>query len=73
MLFLLGMQRGEMVFTMTKFQVRSSSKPRQGAKDMCEDTCGGNALKFYAAVRLKLRKTELLKDEKEVTSLVWDL
>ncbi|GMN55428.1 hypothetical protein TIFTF001_024539 [Ficus carica] len=50
-------------------QVRSSSKSRQGAKDMYEDTCGGNALKFYAAVRLKLRKTELLKDEKEVIGI----
>ncbi|XP_024017293.1 DNA repair protein recA homolog 2, mitochondrial isoform X1 [Morus notabilis] len=50
-------------------QVRSSSKSRQGNKDMGEDTCGGNALKFYSAVRLKLGKRELLKNENEVTGL----
>ncbi|GMN55427.1 hypothetical protein TIFTF001_024538 [Ficus carica] len=49
--------------------VRSSSKFRQGIEDMGEDTCGGNALKFYSAVRLRLGKTELIKNEDEVTGL----
>ena len=63
---LLRKQRGELVFTINKFQVRSSSKFRQGIEDMGEDTCGGNALKFYSAVRLRLGKTELIKNEDEV-------
>lgn len=31
-----------------------------------EVTCGGNALKFYASVRLNIRKTALIKKGEEV-------
>ncbi|XP_059463651.1 DNA repair protein recA homolog 2, mitochondrial isoform X3 [Corylus avellana] len=47
-------------------QVRLS--PRSGRME--EVTCGGNALKFYAAVRLKMIRKELLKTEDKVTGLV---
>ncbi|PON34994.1 DNA recombination and repair protein [Parasponia andersonii] len=50
-------------------QVRFSSKSSKGFECMDEYTCGGNALKFYAAVRLRLKKAGLLKVENEVTGL----
>ncbi|KAF3954726.1 hypothetical protein CMV_019968 [Castanea mollissima] len=42
-------------------QVRSSPKSGQGFGLVDEVTCGGNALKFYAAVRMKMIRTGLLK------------
>ncbi|KAK3217920.1 hypothetical protein Dsin_011890 [Dipteronia sinensis] len=50
-------------------QVRASVKPGQGFGCIDEETCGGNALKFYAAVRLRMMRTRLLKTEDEITGL----
>nr|XP_023928889.1 DNA repair protein recA homolog 2, mitochondrial-like [Quercus suber] len=50
-------------------QVRSSPKSGQGYGLVDEVTCGGNALKFYAAVRMKMIRTGLLKAEEKVTGL----
>ncbi|KAK7837898.1 dna repair protein reca like protein 2 [Quercus suber] len=50
-------------------QVRSSPKSGQGFGLVDEVTCGGNALKFYAAVRMKMIRTGLLKAEEKVTGL----
>ncbi|KAK4580770.1 hypothetical protein RGQ29_024424 [Quercus rubra] len=49
--------------------VRSSPKSGQGFGLVDEVTCGGNALKFYAAVRMKMIRTGLLKAEEKVTGL----
>ncbi|KAG5242606.1 DNA repair protein [Salix suchowensis] len=46
-------------------QVRRSLKPGRAE----EVTCGGNALKFYSAVRLRMIRTGLLKTEDKVTGL----
>jgi recombination protein RecA len=35
---------------------------------MKEVTCGGNALRFYAAVRLRLSRKGLIKTEDKVNS-----
>lgn len=35
-----------------------------------EVTCGGNALKFYASVRLNIRRTGLIKRGEEVSSSI---
>lgn len=45
-------------------QVRRKQKP--GSDRIHEETCGGNALKFYAAVRLQIRKTGVLQIGDEV-------
>ncbi|KAK2651903.1 hypothetical protein Ddye_011759 [Dipteronia dyeriana] len=50
-------------------QVRASVTPGQGFGRIDEETCGGNALKFYAAVRLRMMRTRLLKTEDEITGL----
>ncbi|XP_048321335.2 DNA repair protein recA homolog 2, mitochondrial isoform X1 [Ziziphus jujuba] len=50
-------------------QVRSGSKSGNGFGHMDEVTCGGNALNFYAAVRLRIKRTGLLKIGNEVTGL----
>ncbi|KAL5546415.1 hypothetical protein UlMin_006102 [Ulmus minor] len=54
-------------------QVRSGSKSGQGFEHAEEVTCGGNALKFYAAVRLRIRRTGLLKTGNKVTGLGIDV
>ncbi|KAK9922129.1 hypothetical protein M0R45_030609 [Rubus argutus] len=48
-------------------QVRSS--PNSGFGPIDEVTCGGNALRFYAAVRLRIKRTQLLKTEDKITGL----
>jgi RecA/RadA recombinase len=48
------------------FQVRLNPKSGQRFGRMDEVTCAGNALKFYAAVRLKMIRKELLKTEDKV-------
>jgi recombination protein RecA len=48
------------------FQVRTSLKSGRAE----EVTCGGNALKFYSAVRLRMIRTGLLKTGDKVYSLV---
>ncbi|GMY39529.1 DNA repair protein recA homolog 2, mitochondrial-like isoform X6 [Fagus crenata] len=50
-------------------QVRSSPKSGQSFGHVDEVTCGGNALKFYAAVRLRMIRTGLLQTEDKVTGL----
>ncbi|KAJ9695936.1 hypothetical protein PVL29_011077 [Vitis rotundifolia] len=44
-------------------QVRSGLKSSHGFGCLDEVTCGGNALRFYAAVRLRVMRTGLLKTE----------
>ncbi|KAL9373800.1 hypothetical protein Peur_033420 [Populus x canadensis] len=46
-------------------QVRKSLKSGRAE----EVTCGGNALKFYSAVRLRMIRTRLLKTEDRITGL----
>lgn len=48
-------------------QIRSS--PNSGFGPVDEVTCGGNALRFYAAVRLRIKRTQLLKTEDKITGL----
>lgn len=48
-------------------QVRSGLKSGNGFGRMDEVTCGGNALNFYAAVRLRIKRTGLLKIGDEVS------
>ncbi|KAH1084288.1 hypothetical protein J1N35_024049 [Gossypium stocksii] len=50
-------------------QVRYNSKQSQAFGHMDEVTCGGNALKFYSAIRLRMIRTGLLKNEDKVTGL----
>ncbi|KAA3472105.1 DNA repair protein recA-like protein 2, mitochondrial [Gossypium australe] len=50
-------------------QVRYNSKQGQAFGHMDEVTCGGNALKFYSAIRLRMIRTGLLKNEDKVTGL----
>lgn len=50
-------------------QVRFSPKLFGGRGPMEEVTCGGNALRFYAAVRLRLSRMGLIKTEDKVSSL----
>lgn len=50
-------------------QVRSNLRTFQGLGNVNEVTCGGNALKFYAAIRMRIMRTGLLKSEDEVTGL----
>nr|GEU56303.1 DNA repair protein RecA homolog 2, mitochondrial [Tanacetum cinerariifolium] len=51
-------------------QVRSNVKSRQeGLRDVYEVTCGGNALPFYSAVRMRIARKGLLKTQEKVTGL----
>jgi len=48
-------------------QVRSKLSISGGFGGATEVTCGGNALKFYASVRLNIRRTGLVKKGEETT------
>ncbi|XP_058206599.1 DNA repair protein recA homolog 3, mitochondrial-like isoform X1 [Rhododendron vialii] len=48
-------------------QVRSKLSTFGGFGGSTEVTCGGNALKFYASVRLNIRRTGLVKKGEETT------
>ncbi|KAL6498475.1 hypothetical protein OROHE_026572 [Orobanche hederae] len=50
-------------------QVRKSLKLVEGSVHADEVTCGGNALKFYAAIRLRISRKGLLKAEDKATGL----
>ncbi|KAL8493912.1 hypothetical protein ACS0TY_024897 [Phlomoides rotata] len=50
-------------------QVRKKLKSVEGSVRAEEVTCGGNALKFYAAIRLRISRRELLKTEDKATGL----
>ncbi|KAL2320710.1 hypothetical protein Fmac_029679 [Flemingia macrophylla] len=47
-------------------QIRLSPKSVKECRSVEEVTCGGNALRFYAAVRLRLSRTGLIKTEDKV-------
>ncbi|KAK1279232.1 hypothetical protein QJS04_geneDACA003662 [Acorus gramineus] len=50
--------------------VRSNVKSYQGASGhFSEVTCGGNALNFYAAVRLRIARKALIRDEDEAIGI----
>ncbi|GMH08146.1 hypothetical protein Nepgr_009986 [Nepenthes gracilis] len=50
-------------------QVRFNPRSNEGLGHMDEVTCGGNALKFYAAVRLRISRIGLLKTEEKIHGL----
>ncbi|GAB4843895.1 hypothetical protein Ancab_013859 [Ancistrocladus abbreviatus] len=50
-------------------QVRFNVKRSEGFGHTGEVTCGGNALKFYAAVRLRISRMGLLKMEDKISGL----
>ncbi|KAJ4978913.1 hypothetical protein NE237_009693 [Protea cynaroides] len=50
-------------------QVRSNVRSCQGLGHTNEVSCGGNALKFYSAVRLRILRRGLLKNENEITGI----
>ncbi|CAI0439703.1 unnamed protein product [Linum tenue] len=50
-------------------QVRSSVGPELDRRHVEEVTCGGKALKFYSAVRLRMNRMRLLKTADKVTGL----
>ncbi|CDP14178.1 unnamed protein product [Coffea canephora] len=50
-------------------QVRANLKSAQGNRPADQVTCGGNALPFYAAVRMKLFRKALLKTRDKATGL----
>jgi len=49
-------------------QIRLGSKSVKEYGSVEEVTCGGNALRFYAAVRLRLSRMRLIKTEDKVSS-----
>lgn len=51
-------------------QVRAKISTFGGFGGPTEVTCGGNALKFYASVRLNIRRTGLVKKGEEVLYLI---
>jgi len=57
--------------SVSRMQVRFSPKAFGGRGPMEEVTCGGNALRFYAAVRLRLSRIGLIKTEDKVWSLIY--
>ncbi|PON84417.1 DNA recombination and repair protein [Trema orientale] len=52
-------------YTFESFPVRSKISTFGGFGGPTEVTCGGNALKFYASVRLNIRRTGLIKKGEE--------
>ncbi|XP_024015771.1 DNA repair protein recA homolog 2, mitochondrial isoform X2 [Eutrema salsugineum] len=50
-------------------QVRSHAKSRMRFPHAEEVTCGGNALRFQAAIRLKMIRTGLIKTDSEISGL----
>ncbi|KAI3471340.1 hypothetical protein Pfo_030705, partial [Paulownia fortunei] len=50
-------------------QVRKNLKLVEGSVRADEVTCGGNALKFYAAIRMRISRKGLLKTEDKATGL----
>lgn len=50
-------------------QVRRNLKSVQGSIRAEEVTCGGNALKFYAAIRMRISRKGLLRTENKVNGL----
>ncbi|XP_050228436.1 DNA repair protein recA homolog 2, mitochondrial [Mercurialis annua] len=50
-------------------QVRRNVKSEQGLAHLSEGTCGGNALRFYSAIRLRMVRTGLLKTQDKITGV----
>ncbi|CAA2986960.1 DNA repair recA homolog 2, mitochondrial [Olea europaea subsp. europaea] len=50
-------------------QVRRNLRSDQGSIRAEEVTCGGNALRFYAAIRMRIIRKGLLRNEDKVTGL----
>ncbi|XP_010938657.1 DNA repair protein recA homolog 2, mitochondrial isoform X1 [Elaeis guineensis] len=50
-------------------QVRTNLRSNRGFGEMNEVTCGGNALKFYAAVRMRITRRGLLHNEDKITGI----
>lgn len=59
-----------LVKTSSKFQVRCKLSTFGGFGGPTEVTSGGNALKFYASVRLNIKRIGYVKKGEEVTSLL---
>jgi len=53
-------------FPMFHIQVRSKLSTFGGFGGPTEVTCGGNALKFYASMRLNIKRIGLIKKGEEV-------
>ncbi|XP_047163468.1 DNA repair protein recA homolog 2, mitochondrial-like, partial [Vigna umbellata] len=51
-------------------QIRLSSKSVKEHGSVEEVTCGGNALRFYAAVRMRLSRIRLIKNEDKVEGVL---
>ncbi|XP_029124070.1 DNA repair protein recA homolog 2, mitochondrial isoform X2 [Elaeis guineensis] len=49
--------------------VRTNLRSNRGFGEMNEVTCGGNALKFYAAVRMRITRRGLLHNEDKITGI----
>jgi RecA/RadA recombinase len=49
--------------TILVMQIREKPKTQMSAEEI---TCGGNALKFYAAVRLRISRRGLIQTDDEV-------
>lgn len=54
--------------TLLVFLNQVRTKPRQG-QNAIQVTCGGNALEFYSAVRMKIIRKGLIKNEDEIAGL----
>ncbi|XP_072996323.1 DNA repair protein recA homolog 2, mitochondrial [Typha latifolia] len=50
-------------------QIRTKLRSSQGFGENSEVTCGGNALKFYAAIRMRISRRGLIHNEDKVTGL----
>ncbi|URD72883.1 DNA repair protein recA [Musa troglodytarum] len=52
-------------------QVRTNLRSTHGFREQDEVTCGGNALKFYAAVRMRIRRNCLLHSEDKLLRSIY--
>lgn len=55
--------------TLLVFLNQVRSKPREGFPNAIQVTCGGNALEFYSAVRMKIIRKGLIKNDDEIAGL----
>ncbi|XP_058107233.1 DNA repair protein recA homolog 2, mitochondrial [Magnolia sinica] len=62
----LGRSQTLLIFTN---QVRSKLRAVEGFGHASEVTCGGNALKFYAAIRMRLMRKGLLETDDEISGI----
>lgn len=50
-------------------QTRANLRSSAGLEPLNEVTCGGNALKFYSAMRLRIKRKNLVHQEDEITGV----